>query len=305
MSDRPTCQQIVTENGQRTSCDRPLHDTAQVCTRCANRLAAALRTAVGHWDDLGAVIGRTMHLGAGYRPTIEDTEGPACTWCEHATCATIRRRNVRQRDEPPIPNEAPLPINLAAAETRWAVGNTVTTWARLVEDDTSSHAATRGDDPVPACLTYLARRAHDLAHLEAAEEAWEELTHALAVLEAAVDRPAPVVFAGHCDVCRRALYATGSTGTVRCQLCGITYELATKHQDMLDELASRLVRASEAARILPGLGTNVTRKDVDKWANRGQLVAHGSDQMGRPLYRVSEVLDLANKPRRLARQRVR
>lgn len=298
MTDIRTCQQIVVEDGQHVTCDRPLHDTALVCRRCVSRLAVALRTAVEHWDDLQAVIARTIRVGAPYRPTTATIEGPACPWCEHPTCSTIRRRNLRLRDEPPIPNEIQLPINLAASEQRYAIGNTITTWTRVVQDATDSQAYTDASDPVPGCLRYLARRANDVAHLEAADEAWSEITYALTALERAIDRPAPVAFAGKCNVCDRALYATAGTAVVRCEPCGIPYETSTKRQEMLDELADRLVRASEAARILPALGTAVTRKDVDKWAHRRLLIAHGSDERGRPLYRVSEVLTLANNPRR-------
>lgn len=297
-----TCQQLIREDGATTVCDRPLPDTALVCPRCTRRLAAALRIAVDQWDDLQAVVGRVIHLGTAYRPpSAGDAEGPACPWCEHATCRSVRARNVRLRDEPPIPNETPLPINLAAVEQRWAIANTVTTWTRLVEDATGNYARVDLDDPVPGCLRFLAGHATDLAHHEAAEEAWEEVTHAMAALERAIDRPASPTFAGRCGVCGHDVYANPGHDDVHCHPCGVTYDLAAQRATMLDELEDKLVRASEAALLLPRLGTTISRKDVDKWAHRGILVAHSVDHRGRPLYRVSEVVALANRPHRVTR----
>lgn len=157
---------------------------------------------------------------------------------------------------------------------------------------------------VPASMTYLSRHLDRLVHLPFAEEAWDELAHATETLERMVDRRSAATFAGTCDVCGRDLYATPGDETVTCRPCDVTFSMSTKREAMLDALADRLVRASEAARILPGLGTDVARKDIDKWANRGLLVPHGRDEGGRPLYRVSEVLHLANRPHRTPRAAV-
>lgn len=151
-------------------------------------------------------------------------------------------------------------------------------------------------------MTFLSAHLDDLTHMPWAEEAWDEISHATAQLERMVDRRAAATFAGACDVCKRDLYAAPGDETVSCRPCNITYQMSAKRQDMLDALDDRLVRASEAARILPGLGTVVSRKDIDRWAFRGLLGAHGTDEAGRPLYRVSEVRTLANRATRRPRE---
>jgi len=156
---------------------------------------------------------------------------------------------------------------------------------------------------VPLAIVFLSAHLDDLAHSPAADEAWEELTHATAALERMVDRRAAARFAGKCAICGTDLYAGTEAVTVECRPCGVTFEMEKMRADMLDQLADRLVRASEAAHILPGLGTIVGRKDIDKWANRGLLTAHGRDEKGRPLYRVGEVLAVANRPRKTAARR--
>lgn len=144
-------------------------------------------------------------------------------------------------------------------------------------------------------LTYLSRHLSDLVHMPWADEAWDEITHATESIERMVDRRPAALFAGRCAVCKRDLYATAGDEMVECRPCDMTYKMSDQRQSMLDELDDRLVRASEAAHILPGLGTVVSRKDIDRWAFRGLLTPHGRDERGRPLYRVSEVRTIANR----------
>lgn len=156
---------------------------------------------------------------------------------------------------------------------------------------------------ISLAIVFLSAHLDELAHSPFADEAWDELTNATTRLERMVDRRAAAKFHGKCGICKADLYATTDAETVQCRPCGVTFETSALRAEMLDQLADRLVRASEAAHILPGLGTVVGRKDVDKWANRGLLTAHGRDEKGRPLYRVSEVLAVANRPRKTAARR--
>ena len=157
---------------------------------------------------------------------------------------------------------------------------------------------------VPLAIVFLSAHLDDLAHSPCADEAWEELSHATAALERMVDRRAAARFAGKCAICGTDLYAGTEAVTVECRPCGVTFEMEKMRADMLDQLADRLVRASEAAHILPGLGTIVSRQDISNWDARGLLMAHGTDEKGRPLYRVSEVLTVANRPRKTTRRKV-
>ena len=156
---------------------------------------------------------------------------------------------------------------------------------------------------VPLAIVFLSAHLDDLAHSPCADEAWEELSHATAALERMVDRRAAARFAGKCAICGADLYAGTEAERVECRPCGVTLEMEKMRADMLDQLADRLVRASEAAHILPGLGTVVSRQDVMNWDARGLLMAHGTDEKGRPLYRVSEVLTVANRPRKTTRRK--
>lgn len=157
---------------------------------------------------------------------------------------------------------------------------------------------------IPLAIVFLSAHLDELAHSPFADEAWDELTNATARLERMVDRRAAAKFHGKCGICKADLYATTDAETVQCRPCGVTFETSALRADMLDQLADRLVRASEAAHILPGLGTVVGRQDISNWDARGLLMAHGTDEKGRPLYRVSEVLTVANRPRKTTRRKV-
>ena len=146
----------------------------------------------------------------------------------------------------------------------------------------------------PLAMRFLSVYLDELTQMPWAEEAWDELTFATDAIERMVDRRAAAMFAGRCDVCGLDLYATATDETVTCRPCNVTYHLGTKRQEMLDALDDRLVRASEAVHILPGLGMVVSRKDLDRWTSTSRLLPHGHDERGRPLFRVSDVRYLAS-----------
>lgn len=150
MNDR-TCQQTVRdENGARTTCDRPLPDTAQVCPACVRRMRATLSRCVGLWSHVEALVGRQLRLGGvpGTGTPGPPLHGPYCAHglCEHDTCRTLWQQACRNRHEPPIPNETPILLNPDALEDAWAVENTLTTWARLLSEETGQ--------PIPEPATF-------------------------------------------------------------------------------------------------------------------------------------------------------
>lgn len=152
----------------------------------------------------------------------------------------------------------------------------------------------------PTVLRYLADHVHKLARHPSAEEAWDELENALASVEAAVDTKPSAKYAGRCEVCGRDIYAEPGSDVATCRPCGVDHKVDEQWAGMLEQIADRLVRSSEAARIIPTLsGLTLERSDVDRWHSRHQLTPHGRDERGRPLFRVSEIIDLARRsPRR-------
>lgn len=152
MSEQPTCQQMVRDdNGSTTTCDRPLPDTALVCPACVNRMRATLSRCVSLWRHVDDAVGRSLRLG-GVPGTGTRTGAPQALHgvrcyvsCGHDSCEQMRRQASRSRNEPPIPNEEPLLLNPDALEDQWAIENTLTTWARLLSEETGH--------PIPAMPT--------------------------------------------------------------------------------------------------------------------------------------------------------
>jgi len=139
-----TCQQIVpNEQGKRESCDRPLVNTEYVCQRCVWRMRDTLARCYSLWTHVEAVVGRSLHLGGapgtGMRSGRSGIHGPYCAasmLCEHESCMTLWKQAGRMKNEPAIPNEDALLLNPDALEDQWAIGNTLTTWARLLSEET-------------------------------------------------------------------------------------------------------------------------------------------------------------------------
>jgi hypothetical protein len=137
-----TCQQLTRDHaGSVTICDRPLPDTAQVCPACVRRMQATLSRCVDLWPDVEGVVGRALKLGGAPGSGVRTTgppQGPRCEvgGCPHLSCSAIWKGASRSRNEDAIPNEEPLLINPDALEDQWAIENTITTWARLLSEET-------------------------------------------------------------------------------------------------------------------------------------------------------------------------
>lgn len=296
-----------------TRCGRPAPD-GDLCHAEALNLAEELRTAAGHADDAGTVIGRQARYGTGTRGG---------------------------RDQP-------LPVDLTAAADYAAARNTITTWIRHISENsgptipTHQHAAgpvcqhecghvscralQRPTPPIPLAdaTRWLADQVGWLRTRPEAEQAFDELGYACQVLTRLVDRPEPpqLRLVGMCD-CGRILYAPHSRDVVQCRAsnCGASWNV-TESQDILRAaLDNRHVTAAEAAHLAGFLDTDRTgrqiRKLVNKWAERDQITAHEvlvkhhhrdtceddcaklSDTIA--TYRFGDVADrIANTPRRTA-----
>lgn len=290
-------------------CDEPIPDTAIRCPGCIARMAVLLRGGAELWPELDATIRRQTRIASvGAARAHRDPRpyaGPLCRLedgCRHVSCEQIVWTGIGAArvavDEEPIPNEELLPVNLVALEAQWAIRNTVVTWARIVADRVP------GDGSTEVVLRWLAKRVDDLARHPAAEEAWDELENALAVLEVTVDTRQPATYAGRCGACGRDLYAEPGSDVAHCRPCGLDHAVQDQRSSMLDEISDQLMRPSEIVRVVPVLsGLYVTRDDVKRWTTRGLLVAHGRDALSRPLYRVSEVVEAARRaePKRRSR----
>lgn len=257
------------------NCDRPVAD-AHVCTGCANRAAARLRTAADLWPELAVTIARLDRMG-----------DPTPRAGRPAPASPIRP------DGDPAADQVTgwptgLPVNLAASETADVVRNTVNTWARAIADEVGADLP----DGMPELMRWLAGRMEWARHQPWAPEAIDELSEVPRLLTRALDRPPPRRYLGPCSECKVDLYVRPGATYTRCA-CGASAPVA-EVLATLDKLTR--THAYTASEIEAAYHIRADR--IRQWAARGRITQRGTDRLGRPLYLLGDVLDLANRQTR-------
>lgn len=255
-------------SAQCALCGAPSPD-AYVDQHCGLKLAQRLTEAAGHAEDADAVISRQTRYGSGGQGGAGE----------------------------------PLPVDLTAADRLRAIGNTLTTWARVIAEETDGSIWVWMNNPAVEAAHWLAGRVDDLRQHPAADEAFKELNDACRDLERLVDRPADKELVGVCD-CGKVLYAPKGRSTVRCPepTCKLTWDVEQSRDVLRRHLGDKLVTAAEAARLVAYLDSDRTQDNIRKLiaarVKSGQIVAHGEFD-GEETYRFSEVAALlATIPKR-------
>lgn len=281
-------------------CQAPCQDpTAYLCRDHQRGLARAIATIADLAGDATAVIARQVRTG----PATAGSSAGA----------------------PP-----PLPVDLAAARTAWAVGNTLTTWARHVSETrgmlipapervvgplcpggwwckhhTCQTIAWRGLQPVGRTVAlWLAGHVRWLAYRPEAAEAYADLDDAALSLKRVVFGPRAKAYYGRCwepdpklptGQCEGELYADPKAALVTCPDCGLEYDTETRRTWLLGRLRERRAGAADAARALAAFGVQVdgravTSAMIRNWADRGRLAADGNHA-----YLIAEVIAVAGQ----------
>ena len=282
---------------------KPIHDNAYICAGCGQTLTKALL----HIADLHAELDVTLTRQA----QITATNGTPPPPPEDAPIAEDRKTErwgaaVQQ-----------VPFHIGASEIKRAVANVVTTWARIILEERGMDLPPIPEPPIgpthpteckhQSCnvirwhikdseITHAAKFIGEwvwwLRKRPEAPEAYSDLLMVDMQLERVIDRPAPLKYAGPCNICRKDLYAREGAGTVDCRPCDRTYDMDQRREYLLEVVEDRLERASHIARAVTDLGSPISADRIRKWAERGRLLPHATDGLGRPLYRVGDVTEL-------------
>ena len=145
---------------------------------------------------------------------------------------------------------------------------------------------------IPTVLRFLARQVEWLAHRPEAEDIFDELHHAIGLVEHAVDTAPARVFLGPCDICARDMYARPEAVEVECRPCALVYTVAGRRDAMLEAAQDRLENAADVAAYLTTYGEPIDAARIRQWKRRGRLDVRGTDTQGNPLYSVGDVLKL-------------
>lgn len=252
------------------TCDRPVTD-ATVCADCAHRLEVAL----------GDV-----------------------RWLLHQLDVTATRRGSRAERVGGPSATQPLPYAPWPADLRWALANTVTTWARVVEEERPARLPSGDAGLVAAWLT---GHVEWLRHHSAADQAVDEITAVVGRAWRLLDTRPERIYAGPCSVedgpgvCGVDLYADPLSAVVTCGGCGRRYDVAERKAWLIETARDHLATASEASRLCwTMLGDLVTTAMIRGYERRGRLAAHGARSDGGrevAVYRIGDVIDAAQAAR--------
>ena len=279
------------------NCDRPVQDGAQLCSTCTTALAQALRSVPDLLENLFVTFTKQdrLNAGGGHRGKLA---------------------------------EAPLPVRFDITRVIDALGNEMTTWARILVErhgwDVPNpprrrpHNGLRGV-VIPAsspnvdlyCFAaeWLADHVGYLRQHIAALEAHRGITGAIATAELAMDRPDVGLFIGPCDQCSADLYSAGpKETTARCGCCGVT---CANVPERWNRALERLRGCAATAAFIAGYlgdwyGQQINQDTIRKWHQRKELTAvdwveltEGGERKV-PRFRIGAVLDRAKaaRPRR-------
>lgn len=240
-----------------------------LCGTCSDKLVAQLRALPGLLHELHVTLTRQARMGSG------GAGGKG--------------------------KERPLPFNVNASEVSDEARMTLSTWVReLAWSDTDNLA----DNP-RAWALWLADRIERIRGHEAAEEIADTIDYLTRQIRMAIDRPADQEFYGRCAVCEADLYAPHGSVEGYCRKCkaeGVTttYDPAANRASIQSQVEHHWGTASECAKILALFGLEVSVKTIKHWTWKDKhgvikLEKRGENQLGHPVYRYGDVLDLCRE----------
>jgi hypothetical protein len=162
-----------------------------------------------------------------------------------------------------------LPVDLNASARAAVAFNHVTTWARAVEGDRGVRVpdVRIGRHPAAVAAVFLLEQLDWMRHQPFADEAFEQLRAAGAVIARIVDRPPDTEIVGVCD-CGAYLYARRGAAGVSC-LCGLAWDVGESRASLMEALRDRLVTVPEATTLgvlaFPDLARERVRNLVKSW----------------------------------------
>jgi hypothetical protein len=292
-------------------CAGRLADTAYVCSPCTDKTRADLLRIAELATEVEAAILKLVRYGgsgqgSGERPVPWDDVRAGRAAAVGNTVSTWARHVAESHGIPVEPPRVPR-----AAGPLCYHGQALPLLDRAKPPcrhySCAEIGTRRSDLGVAIAASWLAEHGQMewLRHQREAAEAMAELREAAREVERIVDRPRDRWYAGPCweDLptggrCEVELYAVPGARVVRCRECRAEHDAAGRKAWLLAEARDVLAHAALIAAALTALGMPVAVGTVYSWASRGRIVAHGSDTLGRPLYKVGEALDLLSSTSR-------
>ncbi|RSN38586.1 hypothetical protein DMC64_41705 [Amycolatopsis sp. WAC 04197] len=278
-----------------------------VCAACVARLRAGLRTLYRRGrSDRGASM-----------PTL--TEEVRFTSERQGRGSKVSIGIVVRSSEP----QAPLADQRADTALR-DLKTTLVSWLRYlydrwmpttavclgISDGEGLRRLAHGYQHVPHCAPtiegmaeYLALRPTWLAETPEAGDLYAMVMDGIDRCWRAIDRRPDRQYAGQCDepdpdtgaVCGGDVYGWPDRKFARCSTCGLTYDAASRREELLNSALSLELTAAELSKALPQLMArdSLSVQTIHTWARNGRIVARRRNGRGWPLYSVADVVEVA------------
>jgi hypothetical protein len=287
-------------------CGQPVADNARACNDCTHYLEQDLAEIPALADELRLAIAKqtTLHGGSytGPRPVTDE---------RLAEREAERVEQAKLEDLVASVHVQALPYDVNASNASEHLRVTLVCWVRLIVDE---RGARWPENTLSALSSMLLGNLPWLRHHPSSEQAYPDLQSAVSRAKWAIDRHPDQVYAGPCDPtgeyhptehdlpgpCTRDLYANPGKEYVRCDRCLEDWNVAERRTYLLEAAEDMLVTAADLSRFLTVYGEPVTGERVRKWAERGQLIAHGQNARAHPVYRVGDAVDLLSRMDRKA-----
>jgi hypothetical protein len=211
------------------------------------------------------------------------------TWLWDQLTITLTRQDVIGGDGGRKSAETSLAFKTNASEAMWVFAETLGAAA-------GDLAGTLGMQYPLNPVRWLAANLDKLAGIAEAGRLVGEITSAVRLARATIDRPPELLFAGPCrtEGCEATMKAKPGDVHVECPECGAVYEVAERRQWMVDAAAVRRVTKTQA---LSWVSLLMDRQIPDgtwrQWRSRGRLRVHALSVEGGELFRFGDVRDLA------------
>lgn len=251
------------------NCKSAITDAVTVCTACLDAIGTELRNAQEYLRELLITA------------TRQDVTGD-----KQARVGGTR--------------EQPLGYRPAVTEAETQLRSTLAYWGRLVA---AANGVPLYELPVARAsqlAKWLAAHRDTIKRHEGAAVLLAELRAANVAARRLIDRPAERVYLGRCT-CGRELYARERAHQVVCSGCQTVHSVGERRTWLRDLIRDQYATAADIAAGIGELhGTDISRKTINQWHHRRRLTSCGLSPDGHPLFRIGDVLDLANpRPPRL------
>lgn len=243
-----------------------------------------------------------------------DVEHLAWIWDQLELTETRQGNTAKDRVRCSSGGSQPLPWVPQASDAATSLAAVVMTTARALWCFTSttpplSHDPLRERDPIRPVIGWLALEYVAFTRCAQAGQLLAAIDSATERAMLVIDHPADRVFLGRCGhqvknvVCTAELLAEQGDRDVVCWKCTAHHDVAERQDEMMYRARGYVTHSGRLASLLTLMGIPIAASTIRGYASKRGLRTVYTDRLGRPCYRVGDVMNL--RMTSFARERAR